>query len=49
MTHRIGAARLADKIIVMKHGKIVQSGNHDDLIATDGEYSRLFYEQAKWY
>ena len=49
VTHRIGAARLADKIIVMKHGKIVQSGNHDDLIATDGEYSRLFYEQAKWY
>lgn len=49
VTHRIGAARLADKIVVMKNGKIIQVGSHDELISTDGEYSRLFHEQAKWY
>lgn len=49
VTHRISLAALADRIIVLKDGKIVQSGKHKELIADNGEYKRLYEEQAKWY
>lgn len=49
VTHRISAASLANRIVVLKNGKIVQDGRHDDLIKIDGEYLRLYNEQAKWY
>ncbi|WP_139492677.1 ABC transporter ATP-binding protein [Brevibacillus dissolubilis] len=49
ITHRLGAACLADHIIVMKAGRIVEQGTHDQLLAVNGEYSRLYQAQAKWY
>ena len=49
VTHRISIASLADRIIVFSDGKIVQDGSHDELICCEGEYARLFNEQAKWY
>lgn len=49
VTHRISVAALADRIVVFKGGKIRQDGSHDELIKQDGEYSRLYNEQAKWY
>ena len=49
VTHRISVASLADRIIVFAGGKIVQDGTHDELINREGEYSRLYKEQAKWY
>ncbi|MCL2060014.1 MAG: ABC transporter ATP-binding protein/permease [Oscillospiraceae bacterium] len=49
VTHRISVASLADRIIVFADGKIVQDGSHGDLIDREGEYSRLYKEQAKWY
>ena len=49
VTHRISAASLADRIIVFSDGKIVQDGTHGELINCDGEYARLYNEQAKWY
>jgi len=49
ITHRIGAAAKADRIIVFKDGAIVQEGTYNDLICKDGEFKRLYEAQAKWY
>lgn len=47
ITHRMGAARLADRIIVMKDGAFVEEGNHEELMALDGEYKRLYEAQSQ--
>ena len=49
VTHRISVAALADRIIVFSDGRIAQDGTHDELIRQEGEYARLYKEQAKWY
>jgi len=49
ISHRIGFARLADRIIVMKNGTIVEDGKHEDLLKLNGEYKRMFDNQARWY
>ncbi|MUG44533.1 ABC transporter ATP-binding protein [Paenibacillus woosongensis] len=49
ISHRLGSCRNADRIIVMKEGKIVESGNHNELIQLQGEYHRMFQAQSKWY
>ena len=46
VTHRISVASLADRIIVFASGRIVQDGTHAELIKSEGEYSRLYKEQA---
>lgn len=49
VTHRLGLARLADRILVMDQGRIVQDGSHAELMATAGPYARMFRAQAAWY
>ena len=49
ISHRVGFARLADRIILLDNGKIAESGTHDELMALDGMYARFFQEQAQWY
>lgn len=49
VTHRLGSAKIADRIIVMENGKIVEQGNHLELMQLGGMYSSMFLEQAKWY
>ena len=49
VTHRLGSVRFADRIFVMKHGKLVEQGTHEELLATQGEYSRLYMSQEQWY
>ena len=49
VTHRVGICRYADKILVLKHGKMVQYGTHDQLIAADGEYQAMYEDQRQWY
>jgi len=49
VTHRLGAAKLADVIFVMKQGRLVEQGTHMELMDRNGEYSRLFHLQAAWY
>lgn len=49
VTHRLGAARLADFILVLKKGRLVEQGTHEELLCGDGEYARMYALQASWY
>lgn len=49
VTHRISVASLADRIVVFADGKVAEDGTHDELLAKNGEYARLYRTQAKWY
>ncbi|KAI4453658.1 atp-binding cassette sub-family b [Holotrichia oblita] len=49
VTHRLGSVKLADRIIVLKNGRISETGTHDELISLNGEYKRMFIAQQKWY
>ncbi len=42
IAHRLATIQKADKIIVMEDGKIVEQGNHLQLLAKKGYYSRLY-------
>lgn len=49
VTHRLGSVKLADRIVVMKEGRAVQIGTHEELIHREGEYQRLYRAQEQWY
>jgi ATP-binding cassette subfamily B protein len=49
VSHRIGFARLADRILVLDGGNIVEDGAHDVLMEKGGLYAAFFHEQAQWY
>lgn len=49
ISHRLGLAKFADKILVMKEGKLVGVGDHNTLIKNNPEYIRLYNSQSKWY
>ncbi len=45
IAHRLSTIRNADMIVVLSHGEIVETGNHDELLAKGGEYSKLYQSQ----
>lgn len=49
ITHRLGAASLADIILVMKEGRIVERGTHEELLLRNGIYKKMYQTQSKWY
>jgi len=49
ITHRLANVRHADRIYVMRDGKLIEEGNHDQLIAAGGLYQELFDLQASGY
>lgn len=49
VTHRLASAQIADRIIVLKEGKVVQDGSHEELLRVEGEYKRMYELQQKWY
>ncbi|MBB6672908.1 ATP-binding cassette domain-containing protein [Cohnella nanjingensis] len=49
ISHRIGIARRADRIVVMSEGRVAECGSHDELLAQQGLYSRMWTEQRAWY
>ncbi|MBN7814061.1 ABC transporter ATP-binding protein [Algoriphagus pacificus] len=47
ISHRVSSAKLADQIIVLDDGKIIESGNHESLMAERGVYAELFEKQTQ--
>jgi ATP-binding cassette subfamily B protein len=49
ISHRFSTVRMADRIIVLKDGLIIEDGTHDELLAQNGLYAELFTLQAEGY
>jgi ATP-binding cassette subfamily B protein len=49
ISHRFSTARLADRILVLENGTLLESGTHQELVKADGRYAELFKLQAKGY
>jgi len=49
ISHRFSTVRMADQIMVMADGKIIEQGSHEQLLALDGRYAHLFSLQAAGY
>jgi ABC-type multidrug transport system fused ATPase/permease subunit len=49
ISHRLASTRFCDKILMLKNGKIIESGSHEALIARSGEYAHMFEIQSHYY
>ncbi|MDU6791836.1 MAG: ABC transporter ATP-binding protein, partial [Anaerococcus sp.] len=47
VAHRLSTIKNVDKIIVLSHGKILESGNHNYLMGLNGEYKKMYLKQMK--
>ncbi len=49
ISHRFSTVRMADQIVVLREGRVVEEGSHEELVANRGPYARLFELQAAGY
>ncbi len=49
ISHRLSTTRLADRIIMLEHGRIVEQGSHSELLERDGKYAQMWRVQAGAY
>ncbi|HEU4557147.1 MAG TPA: ABC transporter ATP-binding protein [Longimicrobium sp.] len=49
ISHRFSTVRMADRILVLEHGRVLEEGTHEELVALGGHYAELFALQAAGY
>ena len=49
ISHRLGATRLADRVLVFNEGRIEEDGSHEELLGNNKLYTTMYHAQAQWY
>lgn len=49
ISHRLASAKLAERIIVIEGGEVIETGSHEELMQTGGLYAVMYEEQSGWY
>ena len=49
ISHRFSTVRMADRILFLEHGQLLELGSHEELLAQKGKYAELFQLQAQGY
>ena len=49
VSHRFSTVRMAEKIVVLEGGRVIEQGGHDELLDLGGVYARMFLRQARGY
>lgn len=49
ISHRLSTTRVADRIVMLENGRIIEEGSHDELMKKDGKYAQMFNLQAEKY
>ena len=49
ISHRLSSTRFCDRIILLDGGKIAEEGTHEELLAMNGRYARMFNTQSRYY
>lgn len=49
ISHRLSTTKLVDRILVFDDGRIIEEGNHVELLEKEGLYSKLYHEQSNMY
>jgi ATP-binding cassette subfamily B protein len=49
ISHRFSTVRMADRILVLNKGELIEAGSHEELLQNEGRYAELFHLQAKGY
>lgn len=49
VTHRLGSTKIANRIIVIDNGEIIDVGTHEELLIRSGKYAKMWKAQAQWY
>lgn len=49
ISHRLSSTRFCDRIILLEHGRIIEEGTHESLLADNGRYAKLYEMQSQYY
>ena len=49
ISHRLSSTRFCDRIILLDHGTIAETGSHEELMKLSGKYKKLFETQSQYY